>query len=86
MNTTVTFVFTFMSIFVLEEFLAVIILYLYSTGKTTYECMDENPETIDGGGENKEGVLFYPTEAYCGSLPCQKYVAGREIACVVCSF
>ena len=50
-----------------------------------FVCMDEEPETIQGGGENKDGVLFYPTEAICGSLPCPNYVGGREVVCVVCS-
>ncbi|CAH1794938.1 unnamed protein product, partial [Owenia fusiformis] len=50
-----------------------------------FECMDEEPETIDGGHENKNGALFLPVQAVCGSLPCPKYVHGRELTCVVCS-
>ncbi|CAH1794937.1 unnamed protein product [Owenia fusiformis] len=50
-----------------------------------FECMDEEPETIDGGHENKNGALFLPVQAVCGSLPCPKYVNGRELTCIVCS-
>ncbi len=48
-------------------------------------CMDEAPEVIPGGGENKDGVMFYFVQAACGTLPCPPYVEGREITCVVCS-
>ena len=54
-------------------------------GRTTYVCMDNAPEVMDGGGSNQNGVLFYNTEAACGSLPCPKYGDGWEVTCVVCS-
>ena len=55
-------------------------------GRTTYVCMDNAPEVILGGGLDKDGALFYVTEATCGgSLPCPSYVEGWEITCVVCT-
>ena len=55
-------------------------------GRTTYVCMDNAPEVIQGGAQNKNGVLFYVIEATCGgALPCPYYVDGWEITCVVCS-
>ena len=55
-------------------------------GRTTYVCMDNAPEVIEGGGQDKDGVLFYNTEATCGGpLPCPNYVNGWEITCVVCT-
>ena len=54
-------------------------------GRTTYVCVDEDPEVRAGSGQNKAGALLFNTEAQCGSLPCPPYVAGRELTCVVCS-
>ena len=48
-------------------------------------CMDDAPEVRQGGGENKNGALFYMVEAKCGSLPCPNYVNGRELTCAVCT-
>ena len=54
-------------------------------GRTTYVCVDGDPEVRAGGGADKDGALFYNTETICGSLPCPPFVYGRELACVVCS-
>ena len=54
-------------------------------GRTTYTCVDNAPEVVDGGGSNQDGALFYNSEAVCGSLPCPKYGDGWEITCVVCT-
>ena len=50
-----------------------------------FVCLDDDPETIQGGAADKNGALFYLTEARCGSLPCPNYIDGRELTCVVCS-
>lgn len=50
-----------------------------------YVCLDKEFELIPGGEENLNGKLFYIAEAICGSLPCEPYVNGRELTCVVCS-
>ncbi|XP_078698445.1 uncharacterized protein LOC144925972 isoform X3 [Branchiostoma floridae x Branchiostoma belcheri] len=50
-----------------------------------YVCVDEQPEAVPGGHANHDGALFYPVEARCGSLPCPRYVEGRELTCVVCT-
>ena len=54
-------------------------------GRTTYVCVDGDPEVRAGGGANHDGALFYNAEAACGALPCPPYVHGRELTCVVCS-
>ena len=54
-------------------------------GRSTYVCVDKDPEVKAGTAQNKDGALFYITEATCGSLPCPPYVSGRELTCVVCS-
>ena len=53
--------------------------------RTTYVCMDNAPEVIEGGAANKNGVLFYIVEAVCCSLLCPNYVDGWEVTCVVCT-
>jgi hypothetical protein len=55
------------------------------TAATDYACVDSDPEGVYHGGANLNGKLFYYTEVKCGSLPCQEYPDGRELACVVCS-
>ncbi|XP_053383688.1 uncharacterized protein LOC128549928 [Mercenaria mercenaria] len=50
-----------------------------------YACVDVNPEAVYHGEAKLNGKLFYFTEVKCGSLPCQEYPDGRELACVVCS-
>ncbi|XP_011447000.3 uncharacterized protein [Magallana gigas] len=52
---------------------------------STYTCVDSHPDTVHGGHANKNGYLFYPVEARCGTLKCPPYVEGREVVCVVCS-
>lgn len=53
---------------------------------TSYTCIDNDPESLHGGGNiNSNGYLFYMVAERCGSLKCPPYVEGREIVCVVCS-
>ncbi|KAK2174303.1 hypothetical protein NP493_812g02001 [Ridgeia piscesae] len=59
--------------------------YHQSKGRTTYVCVDNAPEAIDGDVSDKYCVLFHNTEAVCGSLPCPKYGDGWEVTCVVCT-
>ena len=59
----------------------------YSKHKKGYEfvCVDEDAEYVPGSQANKDGALLYPVEGACGSLPCNPYVAGRELTCAVCT-
>ena len=50
-----------------------------------YECVDENPESIDGGESDTNGALIYFTRSTCNGLPCPPYVNNRAITCVVCT-
>ncbi|XP_019632053.1 PREDICTED: short-chain collagen C4-like [Branchiostoma belcheri] len=54
-------------------------------GSKEFVCVDEQPEVMPGGQANRDGALFYPVEARCGSLPCPNYEEGRELTCVVCT-
>ena len=68
-----------------REYLGYLMADYYKHYRTTYVCVDKAPEVVQGGEANLNGVLFYNTEARCGSLPCPNYVDGWEVTCVVCS-
>ena len=55
------------------------------TASSEYVCLDNRPETEQGGHHNDNGALFYFVEGRCGSLPCPPYIDGRELTCVVCT-
>jgi len=52
---------------------------------SSFDCVDQAAETVNGGHRNENGALFSKVEAVCGSLPCPNYVKGRELTCVVCT-
>lgn len=58
--------------------------YHYNPAGSMYTCVDENPDTLHGDHENKNGYLLHSVEARCGSLKCPPYVEGRELVCAVC--
>ena len=52
----------------------------------TFECVDYNPESVNGSTADTNGGLFYHVEAVCDAgLDCPPYVAEKEVACVVCT-
>ncbi|XP_045177044.2 short-chain collagen C4-like [Mercenaria mercenaria] len=59
--------------------------YNQEKASSEYSCIDADPEAVFHGEDNKNGKVLYFTEVECGSLPCQEYPNGRELACVVCS-
>ena len=52
---------------------------------STFECVDSNMDTLQGGSANHNGGYFFAVEARCGSLHCPPYKEFFELACVVCS-
>ena len=59
---------------------------LYSLeAQTDFVCVDASPEAVLHGEDDKGGHSFFVTEVICGTLPCQVYPQGRELACTVCS-
>ena len=57
----------------------------YAHCRTEFVCLDEDSEGSVAGREIKAGVLFYPVQSVCGSLPCPPYANLRELACAVCT-
>ena len=50
-------------------------------------CIDSDPEYIEGSRQlNGNGLLIYPVQTGCNSLPCPKYKSGRYTPCAVCTF
>ena len=68
-----------------KEYEGLLVTDHYEYKKSTYVCLDGDPEGIPESGSNKNGALFYTVQAACGALPCPPYVSGYEIACVVCT-
>ncbi|XP_003391819.1 PREDICTED: short-chain collagen C4-like, partial [Amphimedon queenslandica] len=59
--------------------------YGYKSNKV-YECVDENPESIDGSGADVQtAAQICFTRSTCNGLPCPPYVSNRAITCVVCT-
>ncbi|XP_071138688.1 uncharacterized protein [Mytilus edulis] len=56
-----------------------------NNGASSYICMDQSPEVLEGGAQNDNGYTLFPVKAYCGSLKCPPYVQNSIFNCVVCS-
>ena len=59
--------------------------YYNHNHQSTFECVDGNPEYIDGESPSTNGNLFYFQRAVCLGVPCPTYYGDRELTCVVCT-
>ncbi|XP_019857447.1 PREDICTED: short-chain collagen C4-like isoform X2 [Amphimedon queenslandica] len=52
-----------------------------------HECVDDNPESIDGSDANTDGALFYFILLRCigTGIPCPPYAENEFVTCVVCT-
>ncbi|XP_071145713.1 uncharacterized protein [Mytilus edulis] len=57
----------------------------YQKASSQYTCLDENPDALEAGGENKDGYQFFVVRAVCGSLRCPPFYDTALLTCVVCS-
>ena len=58
----------------------------YNNYRSTYECIDKDPESISGlNGGNGNNAHLYHVEPHCPELSCPPYESGKELTCVVCS-
>ena len=54
--------------------------------RSTYECIDKDPESVPGLNTETEMSTFLHVEPVCtDSFSCPPYDAGKELTCVVCS-
>ena len=55
--------------------------------RSSFNCVDVNPEVIKNSSSNGEGALFYYAMSACNSngLKCPPYEHGRILSCVVCT-
>ena len=58
----------------------------YTHHRSTYECVDKDPESVPGlDAINNDNAFFYHVEPRCSGLSCPPYDAQKELTCVVCS-
>ena len=50
-----------------------------------YLCVDDTPDVVIGSVGDQAGTNLYFAETYCPALPCEPFVAGREVRCIVCT-
>ena len=53
--------------------------------RSSFNCIDVNPEIIPGTSANTDGALFYYVESTCTGLACPPYQSGRVLSCAVCT-
>ena len=53
--------------------------------RSTFECVDQSPQSVPDSIANTNGALFYHTEVKCNGIPCPPYDAQKEVTCVVCT-
>ena len=55
-------------------------------GRTLFECIDHQPESVPGlDGFDNNNAFYYHVEATCNSLSCPPYDAEKEVTCVICT-
>ena len=58
----------------------------YSHHRSTYECVDKDPESVSGlNSHDSNNAYIYHVEPQCSGLSCPPYSAEKELTCVVCS-
>jgi len=68
----------------IREYYGYLMAQRYSHNRSTFECVDHNPQSIPGSVSNTDGALFYHVEARCHGI-CPPYTSGRELTCTVCT-
>ena len=53
--------------------------------RTTFECVDQSPQSVPGSAADTDGVLFYHVEVKCNGISCSPYDTQKEVMCVVCT-
>ena len=68
------------------EYIGYLMAGHYNNGRTMYECVDKDPESVPGlnVGSNPR-AFFRLAEPYCNGLSCPPYDAEKELTCAVCT-
>ena len=53
--------------------------------RSTFECVDQSPQSVPGSTADTNGALFYHTEVKCNGIPCPPYDTQKEVTCAVCT-
>ena len=53
--------------------------------RTTFECIDQNPQTVPGQAADTDGARIHHVEASCNGMPCPPYDPQKELTCVICT-
>ena len=53
--------------------------------RSSFNCVDHDPEAIGGTRGNTNGALFYYVLTSCNGLECPPYESERALSCVVCT-
>ena len=68
------------------EYTGYLMAAYYSHHRSTYECVDKDPESVPGLGAGiSDNHWIYHVEPHWSGLPCPPYDAEKELTCVVCS-
>ena len=57
----------------------------YGHYRSSFDCVDVNPDTVPGGTGDTDGALFQYVTATCNGLQCPPYVLNKVVTCVVCT-
>lgn len=53
--------------------------------RTEYTCVDGAFKPVPNSSQNRDGLLFYPVQGRCGTLPCPSYDETKDLTCAVCT-
>ena len=53
--------------------------------RSSYTCLDVNPESVTGEGSNTNPSFLYHTVTDCNGLSCPPYENNHQLSCVVCT-
>ena len=69
-----------------REYYGYLMTERYNYHRSTFECVDQSPESVPGSLASTDGALFFHVEVKCNhGIPCPPYDAQKEVTCVVCT-
>ena len=69
-----------------REYYGYIMAARHNHYRSTFECVDEDQESVPGSQGNQMSATLYHAEVACESaLPCPEYDGRYELNCVVCT-